>query len=124
MFEEKKVVNEDVSYVKFDNNVIIPYVLFKLINGNCFFIYCVIKLICVSEGQCFKTLKILADQCGVDIRTLRKVKKELSKEFPLIGKPLIKIEKQKINNGGDAPDIITIVNIWPENNKYIKEMKI
>lgn len=64
--------------------------------------------------------KSLAKLCGMSERKLRECKSSLAKIRPELGnKPLIHIEHRKTEIGDWDTDIITVIDIWPENMKLI-----
>jgi Helix-turn-helix domain len=81
-------------------------------------VYHAIKKIAGDNGKCFKSSEALAKESGMDIRKYRSCLKSLSKKFDLIGKPLITVVQRKNARGDFETNLITIVNIWPENYKY------
>jgi Helix-turn-helix domain len=96
-----------------------PNIIFELnlsVYERC--VYQTIKKIAGDNGKCFKSSETLAKESGMDIRKYRSCLKSLSKKFDLIGKPLITVVQRKNPRGDFETNIITIVNIWPENYKY------
>jgi hypothetical protein len=94
----------------------IPNIIYKMKLGHMLFTtYCVLKMTAGDKGVCFKSNATLAEEVGVSIPTLIKLKEQLHE------KKLIKIIKRKHEKGGLMPDLIQIVNIWPQNMKYMSE---
>ncbi len=65
----------------------------------------------MENGECWQSVKTLAENCNMSIGMVTKAKKELD------DLSLINIEKVKNPRGGRDFHKITIVDIWPENIK-------
>ena len=78
--------------------------------------YCVIKWTAGDKRTCFKSNTTLACDVGCSIPTLIKIKKEL------IDLGLISIQKRKHENGSDLPDLIRVIDIWPQNMHLMCKM--
>ncbi len=88
----------------------IPNIIFQLnLDPWTFKAYCVFKMTAGDKGSCFKSNSTLACEVGCRVPTLIKIKRSLED----LG--LIKITKRKHEKGGDMPDLIHIVDIWPQN---------
>lgn len=88
----------------------IPNIIFQMkLDPWAFKAYCVFKMTAGDKGVCFKANVTLSEEIGCSIPTLIKLKHQLEEEG------LIKIIKRIHENGGNLPDLIQIVDIWPEN---------
>lgn len=97
----------------------LPNIIFDLgLKANELALYCAIKKAAGDNGHCTKSTKTLCKEAGVGERNFGKLKEALSKKFKLIEKPLITIEKRNTNFGDPDTDLITIIDIWPENYTY------
>lgn len=97
----------------------IPNIIFELgLKGNEIAVYCVLKKIAGDRGKCFMSVEKISQMAGISENTFREVKIKLSNIFPKINKPLIEIISQKREDGGNLPDLIRIVDIWPDNMSH------
>jgi hypothetical protein len=72
------------------------------------------------EGGCWMSNKKLASLCGMSESQLKLSKKQLS--LPRLGdKSLIKVKKRVTDAGGMTSDLISIVDIWDENNSFFSK---
>lgn len=95
----------------------IPNIVFHLrLDVWVFKAYCVFKMTAGDRGACFKSNKTLSDEIGCSIPTLIKLKTQLVEEG------LITLIKRKHENGGDMPDLIQIVDLWPQNMEYMAKL--
>ena len=87
-------------------------------------LYCKYKRIAGDQGMCIKSNKNLADECKMSVRKLQQVKKSLAQPRELLGgKSLITITERKTAKGDPDTDLITIVDVWPENFLYFIQKK-
>jgi hypothetical protein len=92
----------------------IPNIIFQMkLDPWVFKAYCVFKMTAGDKGSCFKSNSTLSEEIGCSLPTLIKIKKQLVEEG------LISIKKRKHESGGNAPDLIQIVDIWPENMRVM-----
>lgn len=78
--------------------------------------YTLLKSIAGDKGQCFMSQQNIADQMRCSTKTIQRLNKYLSQPFEALnGKPIIRIRESKNAQGGRGPNIITLVNIFPEN---------
>lgn len=77
--------------------------------------YCVLKKTAGDRGSCFKSNETLCKEIGCQKPKFIEIKKSLSE------KGLIKICKQRHKNGGNMPDLVTILDIWDLNMKTMSE---
>ncbi|MFA7192411.1 MAG: helix-turn-helix domain-containing protein [Candidatus Paceibacterota bacterium] len=95
----------------------IPNIIFHLkLNPWAFKAYSVIKMTAGDHGKCFKSNSRMSEEVGCSLPTLIKLKAEL------VEQGLITIEKRKHSNGSDLPDLIRIVDIWPQNAEYMLKL--
>lgn len=88
----------------------IPNIIFQMkLDPWAFKAYCLFKMTAGDRGVCFKSNITLSEEIGCSVPTLIKLKHQLEKEG------LIKIIKRVHENGGNLPDLIQIVDIWPQN---------
>jgi hypothetical protein len=73
--------------------------------------YMTIKKNADDSGKCFESSNNLAKESGMDIRKYRSCLQSLSKNFELIGKPLITVVQRKNPRGDFETNLITIVDI-------------
>jgi len=96
----------------------IPNIIFTYkLNAYEFQLYCLIKRIAGDSSACFKTNKHLAEDMGCSIRKLIDTKKSL------ISRGLITITKRTDIKNGDLPDLVEIVDIWPQNMQELSKIK-
>lgn len=79
--------------------------------------YCIFKRTAGDRGRCFKSIKTLCEEVGCQKPKLIEIKKSLEK------KGLIKIIKRKKTDGGNLPDLVHIINIWPECMKFYSDQQ-
>src|SRR5271155_5242067 len=72
-------------------------------------VYGLLKRVAGDRGTCFKSNTSICKQLGICIPKFIEVKKSLSE------KALIEIVKRHHENGSPMPDLIKIMNIWPQN---------
>jgi len=77
--------------------------------------YCVFKMTAGDRGSCFKSMTTLCESIGCQKPKLIDIKRVL------LEKGLISIQKRKSDKGGDMPDLISIVDIWPQNMKLMSQ---
>ena len=95
----------------------IPNIIFKMnLDPWAFKAYCVFKMTTGDRGVCFKSNVTLSEEIGCSIPTLIKLKHQLEEEG------LIKIIKRIHKNGGNMPDLIQIVDIWPQNMQMMSNL--
>jgi hypothetical protein len=87
-------------------------------------IYLVIRRIAGDDGMCWRNTRSLAEMAGMSVGSVCKAKRTLSRRFFFLdGKPLIEIRKERHRGGGKPRDIITVMNIWEENEKRYSSSK-
>lgn len=98
----------------------IPNVIYEMgLKSNVIAVYtAILRTAGNAHGYCCKSLKRLANEAGVSERSLREIKEKLCEVQPVINKPLIRVEKRKKANKEYDTDLITIVDIMPENVSY------
>src|SRR6185295_18798243 len=95
----------------------IPNIIFTMkLDPWAFKAYCVFKMTAGDKSACFKSNNTLSEEIGCSIPTLIKLKNELRDHG------LINIMKRKHPNGGDMPDLIQIIDIWPQNAEYMLKL--
>ena len=95
----------------------IPNIIFQLnLDPWTFKAYCVFKMTAGDKGSCFKSNSTLACEIGCRVPTLIKLKRSLEDQG------LITITKRKHEKGGDMPDLIHIVDIWPQNMHQMSKL--
>lgn len=95
----------------------IPNIIFRIsLSPDELSVYIHLKHTAGDRGKCFKSNATLSKQIGISVPTLIKAKKSLC------SRNLIKIAKRTHENGNLLPDLITIVNIWPENYEYFLQL--
>lgn len=88
----------------------IPNIIFEMdLEALEFKAYCVIKMTAGDRRSCFKSNPTLAKEIGCCVPTVIKLKNQLAE------RGLIIIEKRIDEKGGNRPDLIKIVDIWPHN---------
>jgi len=96
----------------------IPNILFSMkLDPLAFKTYCVLKMTAGDRGSCFKSNTTLMEEVGCSKPSLLKAKQELSEAG------LIIITKRANSNGGNAPDLIQIVDLWNKNMQMMMEKK-
>lgn len=84
----------------------IPNIIFEMgLTVYEFSTYCHLKRTAGDRGECWKSSKILCEEIGVSLPKLIEIKRSLSE------KGLIKVEKRFHEDGGNATDLITIVDV-------------
>lgn len=80
-------------------------------------VYSYIKQAAGDRGDCWKSVRTMADEIGISTNKLREVKISLSKpREELGGKPLIRVFKRKNETNNSAlSDVIQITDIWEIN---------
>jgi hypothetical protein len=87
-------------------------------------LYTTLKKITGDEGCCFMSIPTLSKFSGHSERDVQYILKHLQKPFDLLnGKSLIKITKRKKQNGSWDTNLITVNDIWQENEEYFKSKK-
>lgn len=86
-------------------------------------VYSYFKKIAGDRGSCFQSIDTICKNIGIKPTKLREVKKKLSSYFPLIRCSLINVIKRKNHDDVCLPDLIQIVDIWPQNFKLIPSIK-
>lgn len=75
-------------------------------------------------GCCFMSNNNIAEKLGMTRPTFVKYRNELLKKHPLLdNKPLLIIQKNKREDGGNATNSIYIVDIWHDNFDFYREVK-
>ncbi len=103
----------------------IPNIVFELLESReispaDFTLYSVYRRIAGEEGACWVGTRGLVKKSGLSKSTITKSKKVLSKRFEALnGKSLIEITP--CDRKQETSDIITIVDIWPENHVFFKK---
>ncbi len=103
----------------------IPNIIFDMgIGVYAIAYYSLLKRTAGDKGKCFKRKKTIAQQLGCSERQLQYLNKFLSQPFAILnGKPLIRIKEQKRDDGSKTANLITLVDIWRENNEVIASGK-
>lgn len=104
----------------------LPNILFHLgLDPYELAVYCAIKRTAGDHGKCFKTTATLAADANIDRKKYIEVKNALAcKTFDILGgKSIIHIQKRVDEKKGNMPDLITIIDIWPENYSYFLDQK-
>jgi hypothetical protein len=83
--------------------------------------YSEIKCIAGDGGKCFKSLKKIAEDCGMSIDKLRKVLNSLTEVNEFLGVPLLIKIPTKTESGADATTVWKIVDVWPLNSKLFNK---
>jgi hypothetical protein len=83
--------------------------------------YVHVKCITGDGGKCFKSLKKIAEDCGMSIDKLRKVLNSLTEVNEFLGVPLLIKIPTKTESGADATTIWKIVDVWPLNSKLFNK---
>jgi hypothetical protein len=97
----------------------LPNVIFEIgLKANELALYCAIKKSAGDSGYCTKSTKTLCAEAGVGERNFGKLKQALSQQFQIINKPLIIVKKRNSDFGDPDTDLITIIDVWPENYRY------
>lgn len=87
-------------------------------------LYLKFKRIAGDAGYCNRSNARLAKETKMGLTKLKECKARLAQPFPeLGGKPLIRITPRKNEDGGAKSDLITIVDIWPENFEIFLNQK-
>lgn len=107
---EVQDLNSEHSYF-----TLLPNVLFDILDPYEFKAYAVLKMTAGEKGACFKSKDTLCQEIGCGKTKLIEIKESLQK------KGLIKIKKRIHESGGNAPDLITLVDIWNFNMKKMSE---
>jgi len=116
--------NEDLIYINDESSLHhfrteIPNIIYELgLSGDEFFVYSIMKKSAGDKGKCTKSNKTICQLAKISKPYLIRIKKKLSSVFELIKKPLIKITKSTSHYGDSDPDIITIIDIWPDNFNF------
>lgn len=103
----------------------IPNIVFHLgLSPTAFLLYSYYR----SIGACFKSQATIQRETGLSDKTIRNVHKELKQNFEKLGtKPLIVISRRVKPDGGKNTNLITIIDIWIENdlffNKSLRSVK-
>src|SRR5690554_5081508 len=99
----------------------LPNILFELqLDPSAFQLYCYYKRVAGDKGACFQKKATIATKLNMSESTIKKKNKQLAESFSLLGgKSLIKIIQRKDETGNNAPTIIQIIDIWPDNFKEI-----
>lgn len=122
MITESHVILEEVSR---DFRTEIPNIVYELIeagkiNASDYMLYSIYRKIAGQSGACWVGTRRLAQMIGLSHPTIAKSKKVLSMKFALLGgKSLIKITP--CDRKSETADVITIIDIWPENHRHFKE---
>jgi len=80
------------------------------------------KRIAGDSGDCFRSNTRLAKECGMGLTKFKQVKARLAEPFEVLGgKPLIEVTSRMTDKGDPDTDWVTIIDIWPDNMRYISE---
>lgn len=103
----------------------VPNIIFHIgLKANQLAVYLAIKRTAGELGTSTKATKTLADEAGVSEAILKKVKKQLAEVNPILGCPLIKYQRRKLEKGNFDTDTIQVVDIWDISMEMIvKRMK-
>lgn len=94
----------------------LPNIIFELeLSSSEFMLYSAIKKCAGDHGHCTKSLENLAKMCNSSSRNVIRCLKKLALTNPILRKPLIKICSRNSEHGDKDTNLITIVDIWPEN---------
>ena len=101
----------------------IPNIVFELgLDPQEYMLYSIIKRIAGDGGRCWCS----ANEMRKKAHNMSKEKyfatlDKLESKFSLINSPLIKITRRTKSDGSRDTNIITIVNIWPQNGAFFKK---
>lgn len=103
----------------------IPNMLKNILkNPFIFRVYFEIKSICGDFGYCSMGIKTLAHDLDMSKNTVKKHLDYLAQPFPELGnRPLITMQAQMDDHGGDLPYLIEIVNVWDLNHEIYEKMR-
>lgn len=96
----------------------IPNIVYDLgLSSDLTGFYGYLKRITGDKGSCWKSVPLMAKECGCSTNKIRDMKKALQKPQPgLDNLSLIKIQAgRKKADGSQLSDLITITDIWPVN---------
>jgi hypothetical protein len=83
--------------------------------------YMEIKCIAGDSGECFKSPKKIAEDCGMSVDKLRDVLDSLTEVNEFLGVPLLIKIPTKLPNGATSTNIWKIVDVWPLNSKLFNK---
>lgn len=85
-------------------------------------VYSHLKRVSGETSCCFKSNKEIAAKCNMSESKYREVKKRLAtyKHPLLLGKTLIRVTVREKSHKGEDTSLITLTNIWPENDAYFR----
>lgn len=102
----------------------IPNIIYELVTTGDLsiyeqYLYQTYRRMAGEHGECFAGQKKLSEITGISHTEIVRIKKKLSQPFKKLNdKPLIRI--QKAPKQSNLADIVTIVDIWPENHAFFK----
>ncbi len=99
----------------------IPNIIYRMgLGAYAIAYYSILKSTAGERGKCFKSQATMAKEVGCSVRQIRYLNEILSQPFEILnGKPLIRITKSKRVDGARSTNIITLLDIWLENNSAI-----
>jgi AraC-like DNA-binding protein len=102
----------------------IPNIIFELnLTPYDFTVYAYLKRIAGDYGQCFKSRKTMAKECGISERQLAYSLKNLAEGKNSKKLILIKISQRKNSDGSKTTSIISISEIWRKNGNHFRGLK-
>ena len=96
-----------------------PNIIFDLgLSSQQLTLYLVIRRTAGEDGVCWRSTRCLAKMAGMSVGSVCQAKRSLSQRYAVLHfKALIEIRKEPNRHGGKPRDIITLTNIWEENEK-------
>lgn len=100
----------------------LPNIIYEIgLDANEIALYSAIKRSAGDSGACTRSNTKLAKMAGMSSRTLQRILPRLLIINKILKKPLI-IRSERINEDGDQDtNLITIIDIWPDNYSFFKK---
>jgi hypothetical protein len=99
----------------------LPNIIFEIgLKCNEISVYCAIKRAAGDKGECTKSYPKLCSSAGVGRATLFIIIPKLCQVNPILKKPLIICKSRYTEHGDQDTNLLTIVDIWPDNYEYFK----
>lgn len=103
-------------------NIVLELMFAGVISATEYALYSTYRKHAGEDGTCWIGTRKLAEMMGVSTPTITKSKKNLSRKFDeLGGKSLIHV--RKCNHVEQEADNVTIIDVWPENDRFYREGK-
>ncbi len=99
----------------------IPNIIFEILSGNDFIVYCFLKRICGDTGKCWMSVENLAKKIGISENNLRKCIKNINSVIAPLKFSLIKITERVKPDGGNDTNVIEIRDVWRVNGDFFRE---